>query len=261
MRTHFVVCAFVAFLILLLSSEGAAQNVPFVYHRSGYTTDKSAAVEVEVGYGSREARPFGESGVEQGLRVRFSPLSWLNVEAWTGMLIPSGSAMADAYSTEVNVGLLSQETGYVNVTLGAGYLYDYQNVHVPRIRLAVSRTFGKLVLIATGLGELPLDSDRDAVDVVFGLAASYEVLQRIRVGLEVMGEDLEGFWENEEAEGGAKVIVGPTLNFVSSHNVHFKLNMGAVFAATNNEASRFVPGTNPMGDSGVIGKFVVGYSF
>ena len=157
MRTYFVVSAFVAFFILL-SSEGLAQNVPYVYHRSGHTEGKVAAVEMEMGYGSREARPFGESGVEQGLRVRYSPLSWLNVEAWGGLLIPSGSAMADAYSAEVNVGVLNQATAYVNVTLGAGYLYDYQNVHVPRIRLAVSRTFGKLDLIATGLSEIPLDS-------------------------------------------------------------------------------------------------------
>jgi hypothetical protein len=29
--------------------------------------------------------------------------------------------------------------------------------------------------------------------------------------VEVLGEDLEGFWEPEEAEGGARLFVGPSV--------------------------------------------------
>ena len=33
----------------------------------------------------------------------------------------------------------------------------------------------------------------------------------ISLGVEAIGEDLEGFWEEEEAEGGARLLMGPSL--------------------------------------------------
>ena len=31
-------------------------------------------------------------------------------------------------------------------------------------------------------------------------------------GVEAIGEDLEGFWDPEEAEGGARLLVGPSMH-------------------------------------------------
>jgi len=31
------------------------------------------------------------------------------------------------------------------------------------------------------------------------------------LGVEAIGEDIEGFWESEEAEGGARLLVGPSF--------------------------------------------------
>ena len=38
---------------------------------------------------------------------------------------------------------------------------------------------------------------------------------RVRLGVEAVGEDLEGFWEAEEAEGGAKLYAAPALHWTA----------------------------------------------
>ena len=42
------------------------------------------------------------------------------------------------------------------------------------------------------------------------------------LGVEAIGEDLEGFWEADEAEGGARLLVGPSLH-VSPHKQRWQL--------------------------------------
>jgi hypothetical protein len=54
-------------------------------------------------------------------------------------------------------------------------------------------------------------SDRDAVDVLVMAGASYKMLKILRVGVEYVGQDLEGAFEDDEAEGGAHHYVGPNL--------------------------------------------------
>lgn len=54
-------------------------------------------------------------------------------------------------------------------------------------------------------------SNRDGLDVIATLGASYQVVSGFRVGAEYVGQDLEGLVEDEEAEGGAKHYAGPTV--------------------------------------------------
>jgi hypothetical protein len=70
--------------------------------------------------------------------------------------------------------------------------------------------------------------------------------------LEAVGEDLEGLWDAEEAEGGAKVLIGPSLNMTTKNNrLSFALSGGPVFYAsnspiTNNQALRELPGQSGL---------------
>jgi hypothetical protein len=40
----------------------------------------------------------------------------------------------------------------------------------------------------------------------------FKVTPAFSLGAELVGEDLEGFWEPSEAEGGARLLVGPSLH-------------------------------------------------
>jgi hypothetical protein len=51
----------------------------------------------------------------------------------------------------------------------------------------------------------------DAADVVTSLGWSRRIGDRISVGVEGIGQDLEGLWNPAEVDGGAKLLVGPSL--------------------------------------------------
>ncbi len=53
----------------------------------------------------------------------------------------------------------------------------------------------------------------------------------------MMGQDLEGFWDSEEAEGGAKLLIGPSINVApQSSRFSFSVSGGPVFYATHSTA-------------------------
>jgi hypothetical protein len=63
-------------------------------------------------------------------------------------------------------------------------------------------------------------------------------LNSLYVGFEALGEDLEGFWEKEEAEGGAKVLVGPSVNLLPNNSrFSFSFSGGPVLYATKSDLS------------------------
>jgi len=86
---------------------------------------------------------------------------------------------------------------------------DGTNVFLSRIvagrRLAMWRVDGNAVL------EKPLSTERDALDLITSVGLARAVMPSLYAGVEAIGEDLEGFWEADEAEGGAKLLIGPSL--------------------------------------------------
>ncbi len=235
---------------------------PYVYQRGGHGTAGVVSVEVETAYGSRDARPFGAAGMEQGARVRWTPLDWLTAEGWSGVLFTGGAYRATAAAVDVHVGVLNQADHHVNLTLSGGYLFDYQQVHVPRLRATLGRSWGPLDTALSGYLEIPTARGRDAVDLVVALAASYRVARWARVGLELEGQDLEGFWEPQEAEGGAKLVLGPTAWFRVWDGLYAKLNVGAIVPATTNAPTNVVAGADTSTyDYGVLARAVAGWSF
>ena len=61
------------------------------------------------------------------------------------------------------------------------------------------------------LFQRPMSSERDAVDLITSVGWSRTLTHGVSLGVEAIGEDLEGFWEQEEAEGGARLLAGPSV--------------------------------------------------
>jgi hypothetical protein len=53
---------------------------------------------------------------------------------------------------------------------------------------------------------------RDGADLVTSVGWSRRVSARFSAGVEAIGQDLEGFWDPAEADGGAKLLVGPSVH-------------------------------------------------
>ena len=234
---------------------------PYVYQNVGRGREMSVTLQYEAGYGTRESRNFAQKGIEQGLRVRFQPYDFLGVEAFGGVVIGAkdGASHSEAASFEVIGRALNQRQHYINLDLGAGYLYDYRSNHVPRVRLTIGRSFGDLDVSLSGLMEFPVHvAGRDSFDVMTSLAVSYGFLPWFRFGMEVAGEDLEGLFETE-AEGGAKVLFGPTFAFTMPYDLFFKLNAAAVRVFNGNQASS--PGAALPAAWGLMARGAVGWTW
>jgi hypothetical protein len=84
-------------------------------------------------------------------------------------------------------------------------------VNVLLARLVAGRHTDTWQLDGNLLFQKPLAADRDAVDLITSIGWTRRVANSVSLGFEAVGEDLEGFWESEEAEGGARLLVGPSV--------------------------------------------------
>ncbi len=237
------------------------QATPYVYQNSGQGDEMSVRLQYELGYGSRENRNFTQEGVEQGVRARFQPLDRVAVEAFGGVVIAQGGRYEAASGSFELIGrALCQDGYYVNLDLGAGYIYDYRGDHIPRVRLTLGHSFDKLDVSLMGLLEVPVGSaGRDEMDVMTSLALSYAFMDTFRLGIEAAGEDLEGLVEAEEAEGGAKLLFGPTAGIELPYDLFIKLNAAAVYAYVNNQV--YLPGQTKPDTWGFMGRMALGWSW
>jgi len=249
-------------LVMLVTWPAAAEpSHPYVYQRGGLGVVGSAAVELESAYGSRDARPFGAAGFEQGARVRWSPLDWLSAEGWGGVLVSGGAHRATAGALDLRFTVLRQDAHHVDLTLSGGALFDYRRALVPRLGATLRRAWGAFDACFSTFVEVPTSGDRDAVDLALAFASSYAPAAWARVGLEVEGQDLEGFWEPGEAEGGARLVAGPTAWLGGWKGLYAKLNVGAIVPATRTPPARVAPGVDPAAfDYGVLGRLILGWS-
>jgi hypothetical protein len=110
------------------------------------------------------------------------------------------------------------------------------------------------------LAEVPLASDRDRVDVIVGGAYMATLRPGLRLGGELLTRDLEGLWDPQEAEGGARIAFGPSGWLALSDHVEAKANVGAVLPLTRNAYIRDGELVEPPG-SGLLLRMAVLYNF
>ena len=99
----------------------------------------------------------------------------------------------------------------LDVAVSGGYLRELAGANGAWGRVAIAGDLGALRLSASALGQHVVAPNRDGVDLVMTTGASYELWQTLRLGAEYVVQDLEGAWEHDEAEGGVRHFLGPTI--------------------------------------------------
>jgi hypothetical protein len=136
--------------------------------------------------------------------------------------------------------------------IGLGVSNDFSNGKSLLGRITTSFDASRFKASGNLLLEHTFTRNRDDVDVITNLGFHYRLLGKFYAGFEAVGEDLEGFWDEEEAEGGAKIMVGPSLNMTSRNSgISFSLSGGPVIYATQNktinlDAIRQLPSTTGL---------------
>jgi len=228
-----------AAILVFLPGAALAQDRPFVFSVTT-ATDTSSKPQVNVAYDVGVGEPtFHGNDAANAPEQRF--VVQAAIGRWTLIghagLTHSSGATTGSQQGEVLYSVLQQRTsgvglavgggvlheaGGVNVLLrtsgvglavGGGVLHEAGGVNVLLGRVAAGRDFDAWRLYGNALFQKPLSSGRDAVDLVTSIGWARRLTPSLSLGVEGIGEDLEGFWEEEEAEGGARLLVGPSLHF------------------------------------------------
>jgi hypothetical protein len=91
-------------------------------------------------------------------------------------------------------------------------LHEASGVNVLLMRVVAGRSTESSHVFGNALFQKPLSSERDAVDVITSVGWARKITRAVSLGVEAIGEDFEGFWDSEEAEGGARLLAGPSLH-------------------------------------------------
>ena len=93
-----------------------------------------------------------------------------------------------------------------------------------------------------------------------GVAGCYALTPTTQIGLELLGEDLEGLWEREEAEGGARLLAGPSFGAELGGGFRLRLNTGATLLVAPHPTLGASDARRAT-QAGFLGRIVLGYEF
>ena len=182
-----------------------------------------------------------------GLGVSFSGRRWTFRSVASMTPQPAGVRDRPIFQ-QVDVTRPVFSTGSISIAAGAGLRQepDGSRVLLGRVLggsdLGGGRLQGSLVLeriIASPLRH-------DAADVVTSLGWSKRVEGALSLGVETLGQDLEGFWDPSEAEGGAKLLVGPSVQARSADGAWTaSVTAGPVLRTVSTISRADVPAVDP----------------
>jgi hypothetical protein len=108
-------------------------------------------------------------------------------------------------------------------------LHEASGVNVLLMRVVAGRSTESSHVFGNALFQKPLSSERDAVDVITSVGWARKITRAVSLGVEAIGEDFEGFWDSEEAEGGARLLAGPSLHISPGQRWQLTATGGPVF--------------------------------
>src|SRR5262245_5163984 len=219
----------------MMALTANAQERPFLFSVSVPPAPSSrGSVAIETSVGDHAFDAAGQDHLEQRVGIQARVGSRVTFLAAAAFASTSGQTRT-SQQLELLYGLVHDDVHAGSLAAGGGLRHepDGTNVFLSRIvagrRLAAWRVDGNAVL------EKPLSPGRDALDLITSVGLARAVMPSFYAGVEAIGEDLEGFWEAAEAEGGAKLLVGPSVR-VAPVNKNWQLSAagGPLIRATAN---------------------------
>jgi hypothetical protein len=221
------------------SSPGNLPVQPFLF--SVNTLSGSTpywALNVSTNYAQRTTGAFGYDGADQQLAIKGYLGNRLTFYANAELGFANNGRVASAQQAEIIRDFVGGKTAYgIRLGVGLGGNRDFSNVGAIFSRITASYDAPRWRLGGNLRIEKAFANSRDGIDLVTSFGYQHRISGPVFAGFEIMGQDLEGFWETDEAEGGAKLLIGPSIN-VAPANSRFSLSFsgGPVFYATHSTA-------------------------
>jgi hypothetical protein len=205
---------FAAVCLICLTASGArAQDRPFVFSLTTAPDSSKSHVSVhyDVGLGDSTFNSGAANGPEQRIGVQASLGRWTLVGRF-GVASVSDATYQTSQQGEVLFSVFTQASNGVAVAVGGGMLREAGGANVLLARVVAGREFGRWRLHGNALFQKPFVPGRDALDVITTVGWARRLGGSVSLGVEGIAEDLEGLWDPSEAEGGARLLVGPSLH-------------------------------------------------
>ena len=252
---------------LLLAGSAEAQDRPFVFSVAtgppGLPSDparRSWTAYYDAGYGERTAEPIGYDGVEQRFGVQGRLGAGLTLLGHVGLGI-GDAATRSSQQAELLKDVLGS-TSSLRLAVGVGARREWEGTTAALARVCLGWSSRQTLLFGNLRVEKPFASGRDAVDLITTLGWLQSVGHGLRLGVEAVGEDLEGFWEADEAEGGAKLYAGPALHWTApAGRLWLSAGGGPIVYATRSSRSSPAPRPLDAAGNGFTMRVSVGYTF
>lgn len=212
---------------------------PFLFTLNTLTADQQKwNVQYAGSYGQRAIGQFGYDGLAQQFGVKGYLGNHFTLYATAALGFSNGGGITSSQQAEVLRDLVggSQNRGF-RLGAGLGLSRDWSSVASAISRITASFDRPNWRLASNMRFEKAFDKTRDKLDFISSLGYQHRVGEQFYLGVEALGQDLEGFWEKDEAEGGAKLMLGPSMNFTPKNaKLSFTFAGGPVFYATRSSA-------------------------
>jgi hypothetical protein len=219
--------------VVFIGVPAAAQS-PFLFATQPTALGVRMVTAADAGYNVRAFEPVAGERLEPRAAVAatLSPLFSLQGQLGAASMLDRRTRVSE----QMELMMTPVRSGAIALGSSFGVRHEYSGATAALARVVGARTTGRSALAADVLIEHPFVSGRDAVDVITTVGATHALTQRIWLGVEAVGSDLEGFWNSEEAEGGATLLVGPTLAVAVSDHWRLVVGGGPVLRATTDHA-------------------------
>ena len=197
---------------VFLAGPALAQDRPFVFSVVPSPADgRSWTAYYDAGYGERTAEPLGYAGVLQNVGFQGRLAKRLTLLGNVGLGFGADGTRA-SQEAELLGDVIGSTSG-LRVALGLGARREWEGTTAALGRVCLGWSGRRTLFFGNLRLERALARDRDPVDLVTSLGWLQSAGPGLRLGLEAVGQDLEGFWQPDEAEGGAKLYAGPAVHW------------------------------------------------
>ncbi|PWS28608.1 hypothetical protein DHW03_01795 [Pedobacter yonginense] len=217
------------------SFSTAITEQPFLFSVNTLTSaNQRWNIHYSGSYAERASGQFGYNGLGQQLGVKGYLGSRFTLYATAALGFANGGGVNSAQQAEVIRDLIGGKQAFgFRLGAGLGLSRDWSSTASAISRITASYDQQKWRLLGNLRFEKAFDKTRDKLDFISAIGFQHRIADGLFLGFEALGQDLEGFWEEDEAEGGAKVMIGPSINLSPNQSkLSFTLAGGPVFYAT-----------------------------
>ncbi len=244
-------------------SPALSQPQPFLFTINALNPEsRSWSVNYSGGYGEHTVTPLGYDGVDQNISVKGYLGAKVTMLVSTGIGLGSNGEVKSLQQAEFLRDFIGGNTP-MGVRIGGslGFRREFNSDKVALARLTGAYDNLNWRVGANVRFEKAFATGRDGIDLISSVGVHRKITNQLFGGFEAVGQDLEGFW-SDDAEGGARLLVGPSLNYVPAvSRFSFTLCGGPIIYATRNAVVATYPVRELPTTTGFTMKFNVGFRF